>query len=302
MQPQSKSVPSMSGGRISKHLFGLCNLALLCLFSTIVSAQSITRVKVASRGDETANYAIEMIRLGLEKAGRRFEISVQNEALSAPRQREELIAGNIDIIWTATNMDMEENALPVRVPLYKGLLGHRILIVHKDNAHLFDYVTTMEDVRKFRYGQGVGWTDTTIMQANGMTVVPATKYEGLFHMTDGKRFDAFPRGVHEPWGELKKNPDLELTVDKNLMFVYIMPYYLVVTPQRPDLAADIERGLLMAVADGSFDEKFFNNEMVKMVLKHANLKDRRIFTLRNPELPPRTPLDNPALWIDISKL
>lgn len=265
-------------------------------------AQSVTQVNLVSRGDDTANYAIDMIRLGLEKSGRRFEIKVQDGALSAPRLREELIAGNIDVIWTATNMDMEENALPVRVPLYKGLLGHRILIVHKDNARMFDPVDTMADVRKFRYGQGVGWTDTTIMQANGMKVVPATKYEGLFHMTDGKRFDAFPRGVHEPWAELKNNPDLELTVDKNLMFVYTMPYYLMVTPTRPDLAADIERGLLMAVEDGSFDERFFNDEMVKMVLKYANLKDRRILQLRNPELPPKTPLDNPKLWIDISNL
>jgi hypothetical protein len=199
-------------------------------------------------------------------------------------------------------MDMEENTLPVRVPLYKGLLGHRVLIVHKDNRHIFDHVKTIEDLRRFKFGQGVGWADTEIMKANGLTVVAAPKYEGLFHMTDGKRFDAFPRGVHEPWGELKNNKDLDLAVDSNLMFVYTSPYYLMVTPRRPDLAADIERGLLMAIDDGSFDQKFFNNDMVKMVLKYANLKDRRIIKLRNPELPPKTPLDNPRLWIDISTL
>src|SRR5690606_33648779 len=101
-------------------------------------AQAVTQITIVSRGDDTANYAIDMIRLGLEKAGRRSESIVQDGALSAPRLREELITGKIDVIWTATNMDMEENALPVRVPLYKGLLGHRILIVHKDNARMFD--------------------------------------------------------------------------------------------------------------------------------------------------------------------
>lgn len=277
-------------------------ISQLIIPMSVGADETLTRVKVVSRGDDNASYAIDMIRLGLEKVGRPFEIVVEDDALSAPKLREELIAGNIDVIWTATNMDMEENALPVRVPLYKGLLGHRILIVHKDNEHLFDHVDSMEEALKFRYGQGAGWPDTAIMQANGMNVVAATKYEGLFHMADGKRFDAFPRGVHEPWGELKNNPDLELAVDKNLMFVYTSPYYLMVTPGRPELAADIERGLLMAVDDGSFDEKFFNNDMVKMVLKYANLKDRRIFKLRNPELPPKTPLDNPKLWIDISKL
>ncbi len=261
-----------------------------------------TKVTVVSRGDDNAAYAIEMIKLGLEKAGRKFELVVQDGALSAPKLREELVSGNIDVVWMATNMDMEENTLPVRVPLYKGLLGHRLLIVHKDNRHIFDHVKTMDDLRRFKFGQGAGWADTAIMKANGLTVVEATKYEGLFHMTDGKRFDAFPRGVHEPWGELKNNKDLELAVDSNLMFVYTSPYYLMVTPRRPDLAADIERGLLMAIDDGSFDKKFFNNDMVKMVLQYANLKDRRIFKLRNPELPPKTPLDNPKLWIDISTL
>jgi hypothetical protein len=58
----------------------------------------------------------------------------------------------------------------------------------------------------------------------------------------------------------------------------------------------------MAIDDGSFDQKFFNNDMVKMVLQYANLKDRRIIKLRNPDLPPKTPVDNPKLWIDISTL
>lgn len=282
--------------------FGLivCLCSLLLLPS--VGAAEVTRVKVVSRGDDNAKYAISMLRLGLQKVGRPFDIEIVNDSLSAPKLREELIAGNIDVIWTATNMDMEENALPVRVPLFKGLLGHRILVIHKDNQHLFDSVITYDQALKFSYGQGQGWTDTTIMQANGMDVVPATKYEGLFYMTDGKRFHAFPRGVHEPWGEISQRPDLELIVDRNLMFVYQMPYYLMVTPGRPDLAADIERGLLMAIDDGSFDERFLSNPMVKTVLQFANLKDRRIFKLKNPQLSPKTPLDNPKLWVDISKL
>jgi hypothetical protein len=279
-------------------------LSLFSAFSifSALSASARDTVTVVSRGDDNAAYAIEMIKLGLEKVGRKFDLVVEDGALSATKLREELISGNIDVVWMATNMDMEENTLPVRVPLYKGLLGHRVLIVHKDNRHIFDHVKTIEDLRRFKFGQGVGWADTEIMKANGLTVVAAPKYEGLFHMTDGKRFDAFPRGVHEPWGELKNNKDLDLAVDSNLMFVYTSPYYLMVTPRRPDLAADIERGLLMAIDDGSFDQKFFNNDMVKMVLQYANLKDRRIIKLRNPELPPKTPLDNPKLWIDISTL
>lgn len=275
------------------------SLSLLC---AVAFAANTTQVNVVSRGDDNAKYALAMLELGLQKVGKPYDIQVRDDALSAPKLREELIAGNIDVIWTATNMDMEENALPVRVPLFKGLLGHRILLVHPDNRDIFRHVKTFDQVLEFSYGQGTGWTDTTIMEANGMNVIPTTKYEGLFYMVDGKRFHAFPRGVHEPWGEMAARPELELTVDQHIMLVYQMPYYLMVSPERPELAAEIERGLLMAIDDGSFDELFFNNSMVKMVLERANLKDRRIFTLKNPELPPLTPLNNAKLWVDIESL
>lgn len=277
-------------------------VAVCLLLLPLAHAAETTKIKVTSRGDDNAKYAIAMLNLALKKIGKPYDVTVVNEALSSPKLREELVTGNIDVIWAAASMDMEENALPVRVPLFKGLLGHRVLLIHKDNANLFDHVETYDQALEFTYGQGKGWPDTTILEANGVTVVPANKYEGLFYMVDGKRFDAFPRGVHEPWGEIEKRPDLELTVDRNLMFVYQMPFYLVVSPERPQLAADLEKGLLMAIDDGSFDELFFNNPMVKMVLEKGNLKERRIFTLKNPELPPKTPLDNPKLWVDVKTL
>lgn len=279
---------------------GVISLTLLC--NTAISAPKVTTVNIVSRGDANAKYAIAMLRLGLEKAGKPFKINLTYETLSAPKTREELLAGSIDIIWAATNLDMEENALPVRIPLFKGLLGHRIAIIHKENQHMFDDVTTFSEALKFKYGQGFGWPDTAIMEHNGMTVVPTLKYEGLFHMADGQRFDAFPRGVHEPWSEISSRPELELMVDENLMFVYTSPSYLIVSPLRSQLSRDIERGLLIAIDDGSFDELFFNNPMVKQVIKNAGLNQRRIFKLENPDLPPRTPLDNEKLWIDTSTL
>lgn len=280
------------------------HVTLTCLLALPLSAfaTSDVNVKIVSRGDANAQYAISMLNLALEKSGKPFNIEISEDKLSGAKMREDLLAGSIDIIWVATNMDMETNALPIRVPLFKGLLGHRILIIHKDNEHLFDNVTTFSQALEFKYGQGKGWPDTDIMESNGMTVVATPKYEGLFHMTDGKRFHGFPRGVHEPWSEVSSRPDLDLTIDKNLMFVYTMPYYLVASPKRPELAKIIEDGLLAANDDGSFDTLFLNNPMVKMVLEKAGLENRRIFNIKNPALPPKTPLNNSKLWIDISSL
>ena len=118
-------------------------------------------------------------------------------------------------------------------------------------------------------------------------------------MLDGGRFDAFSRGVHEPFGELANHPNLkDLTVEKNLMLVYRMPFYLFVGKDNKALAKDLENGLNAAIADGSFNEVFFADPSVQDVLAKANMKNRRAFYLDNPTLHKDTPLDRAELWFD----
>jgi len=57
-----------------------------------------------------------------------------------------------------------------------------------------------------------------------------------------------------------------------------------------------------AIADGSFDRHFFNHELVRDVLRQANLQDRRAFFIDNPNMTPETPVDRDELWLDISNL
>ena len=197
---------------------------------------------------------------------------------------------------------MEAEVIPIRIPVYKGLMGHRVLLVHRDNQRLFSEVNSFNDLMGFKLGQGRGWPDTTIMKHNGLTVVEATKYSGLFHMTDGKRFDAFPRGIHEPWSEMEARKNLALAVDAHVMLVYKMPFYLFVNPQKAGLAKDLERGLMAAIEDGSFDQYFYQNETVQMVLKKVNLSGFKVFELENPDLPRLTPVDDAKLWVDLQAM
>ncbi len=286
---------------IKTALTGAC-AASLPFVTPLCFAQDVHEVRVSNRGDTNSNYSIGLLKLALKKSGKPFKLSIVEKDLAPLRQRKELLEGSMDVIWNGTNTDLEENALPIRVPIYKGLLGHRILIVHRDNQHMFDGVKTWDDMLAHTYGQGKSWPDSDIMRANGMTVVPAVKYDSLFYMADGKRFDAFPRGAHEPWSELEAHPDLALTVDKNVVLVYRMPYYLFVNPAKKQLAEDIYTGMMKAVVDGSFDEYFYSNPTVKSVIEKVGLKDRKLFSLTNPALSPLTPLNDARLWVDVAKL
>lgn len=267
------------------------------LFSASLSAETV--IKVVSRDDGNARYAISMIELAMQKVGDPYRLNVTQGTLTAARQQQDAVEGKIDVIWAATTQEVEDMLIPVRIPLYKGLLGYRVFIVHEDNRDLFANVRTFDDLKQYVFGQGRGWPDTDILRHNGLKVETGT-YEGLFLMADGQRFHAFPRGINEPWGEIEVRPELELTVDPHVMLVYRMPFYLLVTPTRPELAETIERGLMMAINDGSFDELLLNDPMVKMVIERGNIASRRAFELENPALPAATPLDRPELWFDIS--
>lgn len=250
------------------------------------------------------HYCFGLLKLALGRYGDKYQLVTRGDAAMQSQDREvqDLKDGKIAVIWIATSQDFEEQLLPVRVPIYKGLLGHRIFIIHKNDQYRFDKVHSIEDLRAIPLGQGRGWTDTAILQANSMKVITAAKYDGLFHMLDGGRFAAFPRGVHEPWSELASRPELELTIEKKLMLVYKMPMYFFVARGDAELAADIEKALLAAIEDGSFDRYFYGNPMIRDVLEKANMGQRRIFELHNPMLPPNTPLDNPKLWFDPASL
>jgi ABC-type amino acid transport substrate-binding protein len=256
-------------------------------------------IRVNDSSDPNGPYAVKMIQLALSHIDRKYKLVVTKEPYSQVKIMEEVSTGKLDAFWNSSNIEKEERFNAVRIPLYKGLLGNRIFIIHKDNQHKFDNIKTLEDLKKITIGQGKTWADTKILESNGLTVVKANKYESLFFMVDGGRFDAFSRGVHEPFGELASHPSLKnLTVEKNLMLVYRMPFYLFVTKENKTLARDLEAGLNAAIADGSFDAVFYGDPSVQDVLAKADMKNRRAIYLENPTLSKETPLDRKELWFD----
>lgn len=265
-----------------------------------LAAQTIIKVNEAKDGN--GHYSMQMVRLALSKIDARYEFKIDPAEVSQARNIADVAEGRSDLLWAATNQEMEDKLLPIRIPLYKGLLGHRIFIINPSSQARFDTVKTFEDLKRFTFGQGTTWADSDILASNGLNVVRTNKYHSLFYMVDGGRFDAFPRGVQEPWGELQSLPNLPLAVEKRIMLVYRMPFYLFTAKNNTKLAADLELGFNRAIADGSFDKVFLNDPMVRDVLEKANLEERLVFPLNNPTLPKETPLDRPELWFDIKTL
>lgn len=281
-----------------KFLFVFCSLLTL---SQLAFAQT-QKIRVNQTEHPLDAYAVGALRVALANMPGNYEVVVGRRPITQTRAIEELQKNDMDLMWLASNAEAEDLLLPIRFPLLKGLLGHRICIINPDNQYKFSKVETLEDLRKLKMGQGQGWPDVDILRANGLQVVTTSKYQNLFYMVEGGRFDGFPRGANEPFAELAAHSELDLTVDTDIVLVYRLPFYLFVRPEDTALAAAIHQGFETALANGQFDEYFYSDPMVKDALEKSNMKRRRAFALINPNLHPKTPVDREDYWLDLKAL
>jgi hypothetical protein len=242
-------------------------------------------------------YAKGLLKVALSKIPEKYEWS-EHTVDSEARQVQMIQDNQLDIAWYATTNEFEDNLMPIRICIFKGLLGYRVLLIKKGTQHKFDNIRTIEDLRKVSLGQGRFWADTNILTANGLSVVKVVKYESLFFMLDGDRFDGFPRGAHEPWSEIQRYSKLSLEVEDHLLLSYTNPFYFFVSKSNTELARNIEKGLRIAIEDGSFEQYFMNDPTVKAAFQQANLKNRIIIPLDNPTLPKLTPVNDKTLWLN----
>lgn len=252
--------------------------------------------------DTNADHCVEMLKLALSKIGGDYTLEPVFEEMTQVRQVEDVKNGKLDVIWAGTSKELEDQLEPVRIPLFKGLLGHRFLIIRKGDQARFNQVKNIDDLRTIALGQGTAWIDTKVLEANRLKVVKTMKYQNLFYMLDGGRFDAFPRAVFEPFNEIASRPKLNLAVEERLMLVYKMDFYLFLNKENKKLARELEKGFDIAIADGSFEKIFLSSPLVKEAIAKGNLKNRIVIPLDNPFNSSQTPIDRPEYWIDPNTL
>lgn len=283
-------------------------LAACLLLLAVPPAPAVERIVVPHviEGDHRPAYHLALLRLALDKTVDEYgeyELAfypTPTEQARDLRMIEE--RAGIDLTWTMTSTERERHLLPIRIPLQKGLLGYRIFIIRPNRADTLARVTSLSELSGLTAVQGHDWPDTSILRHNGLRVSTCSHYPQCFDMLAAGRVDYFPRGVIEPWAEIKERPELDLTVEQTIVLRYPAPIYFFVERNNRTLARRIETGLRAALADGSFDRVFYTHPHTRQALDKARLGRRTVFDLDNPLLPPDTPLDDPSLWIDLNRL
>lgn len=281
-------------------LFTVRRLPFLALaLAAVLPASGATVVhypRPESHSDERASYPIMLLRLSLEKSGAAFRLEPSAARMQQGRSLRFLEQGRqVDVVWTVSSARRERQFLPVRIPIDRGLIGMRLLLVHQSQLARFSAIHDRAGLAALRAGQGHDWPDTEVLRANGMKVATSTVYEGLFTMLERGHIDYFPRSVGEVWPELAARPGRGLAAAPGLVLYYPQALYFFVRRGNDALAGAIERGLRAAIADGSMERLF--RQFYGPALARAGLDRRTALVLDNPVLPASAPTGQPALWL-----
>lgn len=223
---------------------------------------------------------------------------VNNKPITRKRGFIEMLHGrDLNLYFAPADRQWEDELIPIRVPIRKGLLNYRLLLIDKAELKAFAGIRTADDLKKFDVGLRAGWTTTKVMKALGFQVVTASSYDSVFLMLKHRRFSFIPRGVNEVFGEVdawKDGKGANIVIEPSLALFMPMPVYIYVSPKEPKLARRIEAGFRIIKQNGEFDrlfKRFFGRS-----IEQADLDRRRILKVGNPLLSEKTPFDNPELW------
>ncbi|MBX9705113.1 MAG: transporter substrate-binding domain-containing protein [Gammaproteobacteria bacterium] len=278
--------------RITAILFLLIGLYQVNAYA----GQTITYAWAESMAsDKRGLYPIQLLKLALQKSGAEYQTKPSKRDMPQWRTLRHVELGiDLDVVWTFTTPEREANLLPIRIPIDRGLLGWRLLLVDEKNSKLFSLLKDAEQLKKLRAGQGHDWPDYPILQSNGFLVSPSSSYAGLFQMLKLNRIQYFPRAVSEIDIEIAARPEMGLAVAPKWILFYPAPLYFFVKKDKHELAKSIEKGLRMAIQDGSMRQLFLLH--FGDVIRHAGFANREVIRLQNPLLTKATPIDQRDLW------
>ncbi len=195
---------------------------------------------------------------------------------------------HIDVAVFGPNKFRETAAIPVRFPVTGTLLSYRVCLIQQGKQSLFNGIANLDQLVKSKLviGQHQDWPDTSIMEANGLTLWKSTKYAILFDQLSVGRFDCFSRGANEIVQELQTHPNKGLAIEDNMLIYYPFPLFYFVNKANPKLAERIELGLNRVYQSGEYNKMF--SDQFGAALTQLHLAQRNAIELTNPQLTKET--------------
>lgn len=115
-------------------------LTILSGLSVIISPSTIGRDIVFPRAqsdtDHRTNFPTTLLTKILAQSSAEDKLVPTKFYAQQDRALKLLADKEIDILWTATSIGREREFRPIRIPIYRGLLGWRIALINAQNSNL----------------------------------------------------------------------------------------------------------------------------------------------------------------------
>ncbi|AWB65612.1 hypothetical protein C2869_03795 [Saccharobesus litoralis] len=271
----------------------------ICVFSLNVARAEVTLTSPSGISEIRQKYVYDLLVLALKET---TSASQETRVTSIPTNTGYSAStyavkkGKVDVTYFPANTEVETQLLPIRIPLYKGLMGYRTLLIQAKNQSKFDNLHSLKQFKNILQGAGSRWRTTKVLAHHEFKYITAERTSSLLKMLDIGRFEYTTRGIIETPETLqaidKNYPKLK--IEDNTIFYTELPVYFFVSKQRPELAKKIYTGLVKAAHNGEFDKVF--DAFYQMIPSGLNFDKRNFYYLKNPQLSAETRANALNFW------
>lgn len=289
--------------KASLKFISLFFLIFLLKVNTLWAIDTVRITNALSSMDKRLEYKSDVIKQALELTVPEFgayEYKIINIRMNRHRALTTIIRGLPSNIYISpANEEWNKKTIPIKIPIRRGLLNYRLLLINKVDLPKFSAVNTRDDLKVLTAGVQSGWVTTEVLRAAQMDYVETQSFDGLFTLLDNQHFNYIPRAIYEIFDELKVRQDLleNVIIEPTLAIHLPMPTYIYVSPTEPRVAKRLEAGLRIMLENGDLDrtlQKFYADD-----IKRANLKNRKIIKIDNPYYKDNDLLDDKSLWYQL---
>lgn len=266
-------------------------LVVFILFIPITYAADPIKVVGPQKEQEASHdYFVSLIEMALEKSNNTSPIIITPH-LGQGRVLKMLATADLyDVAWAGVSKERDALLHRVPIPLFKGGLGWRGLVMRKDDIERFKTILNTAQLSKYIACQGRHWPDADILKHAGLPVQLVSYFDAMLKMVELKRCDYLPLSIFEGHAELAvvKDKFPMLVFSENLIISYPITMNFYVKKSNVRLASDLEEGLIKLIQTGEFEQHMKEHSLTKNGFPLERLADANRIDIDNNDISEET--------------
>lgn len=253
-------------------------LCLLLLLPMATHAQLEVRISDSRK----SNIYMDALVWLLDKSGKEYQL-IHTDHPTSTQQRKVIMLRKkeIDVMYAGHTAALEQQLTAIRIPITRGLIGHRLLVVHAQALSRYQGIKTLAALQQNPALLGFGWPEVALFSANHIPVYERI-YDEIFAAVNNGHRGFFARGVLEVYGELADRPAMNnLRVEPNILLRYPSAVFFFVHPDNLELQQALKEGFNKGYADGSYVQFLYSHPLVRQAQQQYQLDQRQMIELKN---------------------